>query len=279
MEIIQEILLETLEIIILVTVMMIIVEWIQLNYKEKIREWLTSNTKDQIIGSSVLGAIPGCFDAFFIVSLYTHGLIGFGALVAVMLSTAGDEAFLMLAMLPIETVIMILSLSIVFGVVGGFLAEWTAKKLRLEKSTTCIIEVHPKEEKKEKHFLIEHVYRHILRQHIPKLFLWIFFTLLTVDLLTENFDLEAILPQNMLFVLILAAVVGIIPESGPHLIFLTLFVNGSIPLSVLFTNTLVQDGHGLLPLLSCSLKDTINVKLFNAAFGLLIGLILFSVGL
>ncbi|MBN2014795.1 MAG: arsenic efflux protein [Candidatus Altiarchaeota archaeon] len=276
---IQEILLETSKIIFLVTVMMILVEWIQVNYKEKIRGLLTSNIKNQIIGSSLLGMIPGCIDAFFIVSLYTHGLVGFGALTAVMLSTAGDEAFIMLTMLPLETTLKIFFLCFVFGILGGFLAEWTAKKLGLKRSTTCVIEVHADESRMNRHFLKEHIFKHIILKHIPKLALWILLTLLAVDLLTENFDLEGILPPNMLFVLILAAIVGIIPESGPHLIFLTLFVNGTIPLSVFLTNTLVQDGHGLLPLLSCSLKDTINVKLFNAAFGLLIGLIFFSAGL
>jgi hypothetical protein len=36
-------------------------------------------------------------------------------------------------------------------------------------------------------------------------------------------------------------------------------------LSVLFTTSFVQDGHGMLPLLSYSIKDSILIKAFNLA--------------
>jgi hypothetical protein len=73
--------------------------------------------------------------------------------------------------------------------------------------------------------------------------------------------------------------VGLIPESGPHIIFVKLFADGMIPFSVLLTSSIVQDGHGMLPMLSYSIEDTVKIKLFNFAFGIIIGLILFSFGL
>ncbi len=210
--------------------------------------------------------------------MYTHGIVGFGALAAVMLSTAGDEAFVMLTMLPLETVALTMALSVVLGIVGGYAAEWTSKKLNFQRTGSCIIEVHSEEGKSLKHFLTKHIYEHIIKKHVPKLFLWIFATLFIVGFATQSFAVEEILPDNMLIVLILAALVGIIPESGPHLVFLTLFAGGFIPFSVFLTNTLVQDGHGLLPLLSCSPKDAFRVKAFNVAFGLLAGLMFFMAG-
>ena len=75
------------------------------------------------------------------------------------------------------------------------------------------------------------------------------------------------------------ALLGIVPESGPHLIFVMLYAQGLIPFSVLFTTSFVQDGHGMLPLLSYSLKDSLLIKAFNVVFGLGIGGILFSLGL
>ncbi len=274
---IQEVFFETTKIIAIVAVLMVLIDWIEINFRDKIQRYLTAKSSNQIVGSSLLGAIPGCIDAFFIVSLYSHGLVGFGALAAVMLSTAGDEAFIMLAMIP-ETALLIFFICFVLGIVGGFLAEKIAKKIKLKRAKPCPIEIHPGEEKGGRHFLIEHVYKHVIKKHIPKLFLWIFFTLLAIEFLMQNFDLAAMLPENMLLVLILAALVGIIPESGPHLIFLVLFAEGLIPFSVLLTSSLVQDGHGLLPLLSYSLRDTIHVKLFNVAFGLSVGIILFLIG-
>jgi len=41
---------------------------------------------------------------------------------------------------------------------------------------------------------------------------------------------------------------------------------------VLLANSIVQDGHGMLPLLADSRRDFLRVKLINFAVGLLIGL-------
>jgi hypothetical protein len=57
-----------------------------------------------------------------------------------------------------------------------------------------------------------------------------------------------------------------------------MYAEGLIPFSVLFTTSFVQDGHGMLPLLSYSVKDFVIVKLLNLVFGLAVGGILFSLG-
>lgn len=48
--------------------------------------------------------------------------------------------------------------------------------------------------------------------------------------------------------------------------------------SVLLASSIVQDGHGMLPLLSYSVKDSVLVKLFNLVFGLAIGGGLYLIG-
>jgi len=82
----------------------------------------------------------------------------------------------------------------------------------------------------------------------------------------------------MIWVLLLGALMGLIPESGPHLIFVMMYAQGLIPFSVLFTTSFVQDGHGMPPLLSYSLKDSVLIKLFNITFRLLSGGVLFALG-
>ena len=82
-----------------------------------------------------------------------------------------------------------------------------------------------------------------------------------------------------MWVLLAGAFLGIIPESGPHLILVMLYAEGLIPFSVLFTSSFVQDGHGMLPLLSYSIKDSVLIKVFNLVFGLGVGAILYTVGL
>lgn len=83
--------------------------------------------------------------------------------------------------------------------------------------------------------------------------------------------------QTGLF-LISAALLGIIPESGPHLLFVTMFDQGILPWSVLITSSIVQDGHGMLPLLAHSWRDFLKVKAINVFAGLLAGVLLLALG-
>jgi hypothetical protein len=92
-------------------------------------------------------------------------------------------------------------------------------------------------------------------------------------------NLDAFIHQNMMWVLVIAALIGVIPESGPHLIFVMMYAQGLIPFSVLLTASFVQDGHGMLPLLSYSIKDSALIKLFNLSFGLAVGGMLLVFGL
>ena len=125
-----------------------------------------------------------------------------------------------------------------------------------------------------KHFIEEHILNHIIKTHLWKIFIWTFGTLFIVDLGLKFFDLKVFIKKHLHIVFISAILLGIIPESGPHLIFVSLFAKNLIPISVLIVNSIVQDGHGLLPLLSYSVKDSILIKIFNIIFAFITGLIL-----
>ncbi len=128
------------------------------------------------------------------------------------------------------------------------------------------------------HYLTEHIFNHIVKKHLWKIFLWSFGALLFVNIGLKFWNLETFVNQYMVWVLLIAALTGIIPESGPNLLFIMLFVNGTVPFSVLLANSIVQDGHGMLPLFAYSLKDSLWIKLFNLIIGLGLGLILFAMG-
>jgi len=128
------------------------------------------------------------------------------------------------------------------------------------------------------HYLREHIWDHIVMEHLWRVFLWTFGALLVVDLGLNYWNLESFVRSHMLWVLIIASLVAIVPESGPHLIFVMMFADGLVPFSVLLASSIVQDGHGMLPLLSYTVKDTVLIKLFNLAIGLGLGLIVYTLG-
>ena len=84
----------------LVTIMMMLIESIDLESHGHFFKGLKTTRAGQVVVSSLLGLIPGCIGGFAAVSLYTQRIIGFGALVAMMIASTGDEAFMMLAMFP-----------------------------------------------------------------------------------------------------------------------------------------------------------------------------------
>jgi Putative, 10TM heavy-metal exporter len=133
-------------------------------------------------------------------------------------------------------------------------------------------------ERNIKHFIKEHIFEHVIKRHIWKIAIWTFGALLVVEIGFQYLHIEKITSEYTLLLLFLSAVIGLIPESGPHLIFVTLFASGLIPFSVLLTSSIVQDGHGMLPLLSYSVKDSVKIKAFNFVFGISLGLILFIFG-
>jgi hypothetical protein len=123
------------------------------------------------------------------------------------------------------------------------------------------------------HFLDEHLWQHVIKKHFLRIFIWTFGALILINGLEEYLDIAHWIESNYYSVLIIALLVGIIPESGPHLIFVTLFAQGSIPFTILLASSIVQDGHGTLPLLAVSKKAFIWVKLINLLVGLITGLI------
>jgi hypothetical protein len=71
--------------------------------------------------------------------------------------------------------------------------------------------------------------------------------------------------------IILATLIGIIPESGPHMIFVTLYAAGVVPFPVLLASCISQDGHSSIPLLAESKKSFVWAKLINCAVALVAG--------
>lgn len=121
------------------------------------------------------------------------------------------------------------------------------------------------------HFLEEHLWKHVVCTHVPRIFLWTLGALSVMVVLTEQLHLEGAIEQGRWVVLLIACLVGLIPESGPHMIFVTLYAQGAIPFSILLASSIVQDGHGMLPMLAHNRRAFLGIKLVNLAAGLLVG--------
>jgi len=170
-------------------------------------------------------------------------------------------------------IVLISIYGFISGAIGPAVWDWKRLTFVLILSLASFIIVTVPD-----HYLEEHIWNHIAKKHLWRVFLWSFGALLFVDIGLKFWDLHSFIQTHMLWVLLMAGLTGIIPESGPHLIFVMMFAKGLVPISVLIASSIVQDGHGMLPLLSYSLKDSISVKMFNLIIGLGVGAVLFFLG-
>jgi hypothetical protein len=268
---------ETGKITLFVFLMMVLVDWLNVLSRGRIPQLVRGGLWRQYLVGSFLGATPGCLGAFMDVTLYCHGLLTFGALVGAMIATSGDEAFVMLSLFP-GRALLLFSLLFVMGIGFSRVTDWLVPLIRLRPVQPCKLqEFHPLQVSWS-HYLKKHILDHILRKHLWQIFLWTFFALLFMRIGLQYLNLETLISQNLLWILLISGLIGLIPESGPHLIFVMMYARGVIPFSILLTSSFVQDGHGMLPLIAYAPRDALRIKLFNLIFGLGIGGLFLTLG-
>jgi hypothetical protein len=265
------------KITLLVFVMMVAIDLLNVWTRGKLTPFLQGSAWRQYLLASFLGATPGCAGAYMNVSLYVHGLISFGALVGGMVATSGDEAFLMIVMFPREA-FMLFGLLFGAGVIFSWITDKIVRTWNIRLSYKCELHQHHPDREGLKHYVLEHIWQHIIKRHIWKIFLWVLGAMLIIDIALYYRDISALSAEYTVYFIFAAALIGIIPQSGPNIVFITMFAHGLIPFSVLFTSSFVQDGHALLPMLSYSVRDTVIIKGFNLVFGLCTGLLIYFAG-
>lgn len=121
------------------------------------------------------------------------------------------------------------------------------------------------------HFLKSHFFGHVIKEHAHRIFGWTFVAFLALFLVTSSLSIEHLLREQSEVLVIVGGLVGLIPDSGPHLLFFTLYQAGNLSFASIFANSIVQDGHGLLPLIAFSRTEFFKVKMINLIFGLVFG--------
>ena len=374
----------------LVVVMMMMIESLNIESRGMVFKGLKKTKFGQVVIASLLGSIPGCMGGFATVSLYTHRMFSFGALVAMMIASSGDEAFVMLAMIPEQALILfavLFVLAILVGVGVDFVHDRIhSKKCDKHDHSDCGAEsechdgyvVHTpechddtagsgaedKDRKDQKrhygwkrmlmfaglavfiaalatgrlghdhsahaghdhgheghvhteacehghhhheeefsshgidllsedwmnvlfaglsvivlfvllfasdHFVEGHLWEHIVKRHLPTIFAWTSGVLLVLGFALQYVEIDHWISDNTALMILLATLIGIIPESGPHLIFVTLFATGAVPFPVLLASSISQDGHASIPLLAESRKSFAWAKLINCGVALAAG--------
>ena len=395
----------------IVIIMMMMIESFNIESHGRLFSKVKGSSLRQVILASVLGSIPGCIGGFATVSLYSRRLLSFGALTAMMIASSGDEAFVMLAMMP-DRALWIFAILFAVAVFSGVAIDRITKTCHPEQSVNCHPErsegsaedanpdsslplrmtsqplrmtspqtgmtaqppgmtapqtemtakgkegpmaekdgTKPEPERqtdpaekpagqnterrsltwrrivltaviilfavalaagwmehdhavpetgkirldllsewwmnlifailciimliilcfRSDRFIKETLWHHVLQKHLPNIFAWTFGVLLLIGILSEYIDLDRWVSDNTALMILLAVAIGIIPESGPHLIFVTMYASGIVPLPVLLASSISQDGHSSLPLLAEDKRSFVYAKLLNCIIALIVG--------
>ena len=342
----------------LVIIMMLMIEYVNIHSEGRFFTKLRQHRFGQVVLGAGLGIIPGCMGGFAAVSMYSHKLLSFGALIAMMIASSGDEAFVMLAMIPKEALILTAVLFII-AIAAGWIVDLLSKKNDPKSACGDGFQLHHEEhhqgtvhekpsfrnlrhasaerialllgvvifiialafgllEHDHEHeheaaeiashvnifdeywmnlifavislFVVwfiataserivkEHLWEHVIRKHFLTIFLWTFGALLVIELGLHYLDMESWINSNIPWMILLAVLVGIIPESGPHMLFVTLFATGMVPFSVLLASSISQDGHASLPLLAESKSGFVKAKLINILVAAIGGYVCYFIG-
>ena len=87
-----------------------------------IQKIISKNKNLEIPIASLLGVIPGCGGAIMVMSMFTKNIVSFGAVLAALISTMGDAAFLLIATKP-QAALIILPLTFLTGIISGYIAK------------------------------------------------------------------------------------------------------------------------------------------------------------
>jgi len=119
-----------------------------------LQSYIQKNQKLEIPISAFLGAIPGCGGAIMVMSLFTRGVVSFGAVLAALISTMGDAAFLLLATKP-QAALIILPVTFCTGIVSGYIVKpFTKNFLQKKINRDFLITELPKNKTSNKFYLI-----------------------------------------------------------------------------------------------------------------------------
>ena len=119
-----------------------------------LQSYIQKNQQLEIPISAFLGAIPGCGGAIMVMSLFTRGVVSFGAVLAALISTMGDAAFLLLATKP-QAALIILPVTFCTGIVSGYLVKpFTKNFLQKKINRDFLITELPTNKTSNKFYLI-----------------------------------------------------------------------------------------------------------------------------
>ncbi|MGY8644756.1 MAG: putative manganese transporter [Candidatus Poseidoniales archaeon] len=277
----------------------------------------------QVPTASCLGALPGCGGAVVAITAFARGNITLGAMVAALISTMGDAAFLLLAKEPL-TYLKVILISFSAAVICGWLVDrfhrgelYNTETQNLELKEIGMLRIRDKIYmaiafpglvlgsmqlmQVDIYELGDPVLMIGLTGAILSVMIWATSPVNAVTVHSDHpftrsteessfvtawvisaylayeyansflgLDLAVLSDSALIFIPLLAILIGFIPGCGPQILVTTLYLNGIIPFAALIGNAISNDGDALFPAIALTPKMAIIATLYSAIPAILI---------
>lgn len=125
-----------------------------INYKNSgdfVRKIESSKRWQPVIGA-LLGLSPGCGGAIFVMPLFIKGSVSFGTVIATLIATMGDSAFVIVSKLPLHYLLVSI-ISFIVAIISGYLVDY----YKISQKLSLNIKRISKKEREGMHANVEHI--------------------------------------------------------------------------------------------------------------------------
>jgi hypothetical protein len=141
-----------LQVTVFVGAVLMIFNYINFKTKGAFIESIKNAKNFQPVIGALLGLTPGCGGAIFVMPLFIKGNVTFGTVIATLIATMGDAAFVMIAAMPLHY-LWISVLSFVAAIITGYIVDY----LKIGDKLLANMEIHNKKELEALHAVADHM--------------------------------------------------------------------------------------------------------------------------
>lgn len=250
----------------------VLMEYMEHHTGQKSFQWLKKSGKLGPLIGGAAGLLPQCGFSAAAANLYAGRVITTGTLLAVFLSTSDEMLPVMLSeKIDVKVIVLVLVTKLVVGITSGVLVDLIAHLMKKEDE-----HIHIHEMCEQEHCHCENGVFKSAFIHTIKVTLFIFVLSLALNyfmVYIGSAGIEYVTIGESFSVIVLASLLGLIPNCAVSVALTQLYVAGMLSLGALMAGLLVGAGIGVMVLVRVNkpFKDTIKIVFLLWVIGLLVG--------
>lgn len=248
----------------------LIVGYFSHNNNEKYAKILHHTKKAGPVVGAFLGCVPQCGFSSVMSKLYSGKVVSLGTLIAVFITTS-DEAIPLMISKPefIPKLLLLLAIKVTFAVFVGYIIDLIVH-LATRKRDKLNDYVDPPHHDEHGECCAKNIFLDALK-HTLVIVAYVFVATLIINIIREYVGLEAlrvIFPENGYIQVLIACLVGLIPNCGASIALVELYMAGVVAFPALVGGLCAGAGVGLIVLFTTHKKPLADLGITALLYGL-----------